>query len=53
MGTKDIISKDLVKHLAFDLATLLLKLDIEQDSLECLSTEKQRIEERRADSVLR
>jgi predicted transposase/invertase (TIGR01784 family) len=53
MGTKDIISKDLIKHLAFDLATILLKLDIDPDSLELLDTEKQRIEDRRADLVVR
>jgi predicted transposase YdaD len=53
MGSKDIISKDIIKSLAVDLATILLKLDIDPDTLELLDTEKQRIEDRRADLVVR
>ena len=53
MGKKDLIGKDILKRLAFDLATILLKLDIDPDTLELLDTEKQRIESRRADLVVR
>ncbi|MEE9395373.1 MAG: hypothetical protein V3V31_00025 [Methylococcales bacterium] len=53
MGNKDIISKQAIKNIAVDLATYLLKLDIEADSLELLTTEQQRIEDRRADLVAR
>ena len=53
MGEKDIVSKRIVRHLAVDLATYLLKLDIDPDSLELLETERQRIEDRRADLVAR
>jgi len=53
MGEKDIISKQIVRHLAVDLATYLLKLDIGADSLELLETERQRVEDRRADLVAR
>ena len=53
MGKKDIISKQAITHIAVDLATYLLKLDIEADSLELLTTEQQRIEDRRADLVAR
>ena len=53
MGKKDLIGKDILKRLAFDLATILLKLDIDPDTLELLDTEKQRIEGRRADLVVR
>jgi hypothetical protein len=34
MGEKDIVSKQIVRRLAVDLATYLLKLDIDADSLE-------------------
>ena len=53
MGEKDIVSKRIVRHLAVDLATYLLKLDIDPDSLELLETESQRVEDRRADLVAR
>ncbi len=53
MGDKDIISKQTFRHLAYDLATYLLGLKIEADSLELLETEHQRIEDRRADMVVR
>ena len=53
MGNKDIVSKQVIRHLAVDLATYLLKLDIDADSLELLETEQQRIEDRRADLVAR
>jgi predicted transposase YdaD len=51
MGQKDIISKQLIQRIAVDLAVYLLELDIEFDDLELLSTEKQRVEDRRADLV--
>ena len=53
MGKKDIISKEAIKCIAVDLATILLELDIDPESLELLETEKQRIEDRRADLVAR
>ncbi len=53
MGRKDIISKHVLKHLAADIANLLLDLDIEDDSVELLGTEQQRIELRQADLVAR
>ena len=53
MGKKDIVSKEAIKRIAVDLATILLKLDIDPESLELLETEKQRIEDRRADLVAR
>ncbi len=53
MGKKDIISKEAIKRIAVDLATILLELDIDPDSLELLETEKQRIEDRQADLVAR
>ena len=53
MGKKDIISKHVLKHLAADIANLLLHLDIDNDSVELLSTEQQRIELRHADLVAR
>ena len=53
MGKKDIISKQVFKHLAADIANLLLNLDIEDDSVELLATEQQRIELRQADMVAR
>ena len=51
MGQKDIISKRLIQRIAVDLAVYLLGLDIEFDDLELLSSEKHRVEERRADLV--
>ncbi len=53
MGKKDIISKEAIKRIAVDLATILLELDIDPETLELLETEKQRIEDRRADLVAR
>ena len=53
MGKKDIISKHVLKHLAADIANILLHLDIDNDSVELLSTEQQRIELRHADLVAR
>jgi len=43
MGDKDIISKQVIRHLAVDVATYLLKLDIDADSLEMLETARQRV----------
>ncbi len=51
MGQKDIVSKHAIRHIAIDVARLLLKLDIDADSLELLNTEQQRVEDRRADLV--
>jgi hypothetical protein len=53
MAEKDIVSKEVLQHLAADIANLLLALDIEQDSVELLQTEQQRVESRRADMVAR
>jgi hypothetical protein len=53
MGEKDIISKEVIRHLAVDLATYLLQLDIDPDSLQLIETEQQRVEDRRADLVAR
>ncbi|MBU0656288.1 MAG: hypothetical protein KJ914_14290 [Gammaproteobacteria bacterium] len=39
--------------MAADLANLLLKLDIDPNSVELLETQHQRVEERRADLVVR
>jgi predicted transposase YdaD len=50
---KDITSKQLLKRMAADLANLLLELDIDPESVELLETQHQRVEERRADLVVR
>ncbi|MDT8407363.1 MAG: hypothetical protein RQ715_08940 [Methylococcales bacterium] len=51
MPEKDIVSKDILKRLAVDIARLLLDLDV--DSAEIIDTEYQRVEDRRADLVAR
>ena len=53
MADKDIISKRVIRRIAVDLATFLLDLSIDPDSLELIETERHRIEERRADLVAR
>lgn len=53
MGSKDIISKSILQHLAADIANLLLELDVDMNSVELLDTEQQRVELRRADMVAR
>ncbi|MBK8451795.1 MAG: hypothetical protein WAQ53_15250 [Thiofilum sp.] len=53
MGSKDIVSKQVLSHLAADIANLLLHLDVDLHSVELLDTEHQRIELRRADLVAR
>ncbi len=53
MGEKDIISKTLIEQLAACLVTQLLKLPVVPDSIELLSPEYQRVEDRRADLVVR
>ena len=53
MPRKDIVSKQVIKHLTVDLAHYLLDLDIDPERLELLQTEQQRIEDRRADLVAR
>jgi hypothetical protein len=53
MGKKDIVSKETIRRIAIDLALYLLELPIDTDSLEVLETEHQRIEDRRADLVVR
>jgi predicted transposase YdaD len=53
MANKDIISKQVLKTLAADIANLLLALDIDQEQVELLETEQHRIELRRADLVCR
>jgi hypothetical protein len=49
MGDKDIVSKDLLKRIAIDIARVLLHLKV--DRAEIIETEYQRIEDRRADLV--
>jgi hypothetical protein len=51
MGDKDILGKDSIKRIAVDIAIYLLHLDIDPERVELLSTEQQRIEDRRADLV--
>jgi predicted transposase YdaD len=53
MGQKDVISKHLIKRLAVDLAVYLLGLDIAYDEVELLSTEQHRVEDRRADLLVK
>ena len=53
MADKDIVSKETIRRLAVDLATYLLELPIDPDSLEVLPTEHQRVEDRRADLVVK
>ena len=53
MGNKDIISKQALRHLAADIANLLLELNIDENSVELLATEQQRIELRQTDLVAR
>ncbi len=50
MAEKDIISKQLLKQIAIDMAIYLFKLDISEAEL--LETETQRVEQRRADLLL-
>lgn len=51
MGDKDIISKRLLKRLAADMARILLKLEV--DEVDVVETQSQRVEERRADLVVK
>ena len=51
MGHKDITSKYILKHIVLDLAQYLLNMKL--DSAEILETENQRVEERRADLVVK
>ncbi len=53
MAHKDIISKQSIKRIAVDIAIHLLKLDIDPNEVELLTTEQQQIEERRADLVVK
>lgn len=53
MGNKDIVSKQVLSHIAADIANILLHLDVDMDSVELLETEHQRVELRRADLVAR
>lgn len=53
MGHQDIVSQETIRRIAIDLAVYLLGLEIDPDSLELLDTEQQRIEDRRADLVVR
>lgn len=53
MADKDIISKSLIERLATCLITQLLRLDIVPDLVELLSTESHRVEDRRADILVR
>ena len=49
MYSKDIISRDIIKRLAIDIAQILLKLEVKD--AEIIEIQYQRIEERRADLV--
>jgi hypothetical protein len=51
MGDKDILGKDTIKRIAVDIAIYLLHLDVDPECVELLSTEQQRIEDRRANLV--
>lgn len=51
MHEKDVVSKHLLKRIALDMARLLLHLDV--DDVELLETQSQRVEERRADLLVR
>ena len=51
MTDKDIVSKDILKRIAIDIARILLNLKV--DGAEIIETEYQRVEDRRADLVVR
>lgn len=51
MHDKDVISKHLLKRLAVDMARILLSLDL--DEVDVIETQQQRVEERRADLVVK
>ena len=51
MGDKDITSKHILKHIVLDMAQYLLEMKL--DSAEILETEQQRVEDRRADLVVK
>lgn len=53
MAEKDIIGKHIIKQIAVDIAIYLLHLDINPNEVELLTTEQQRVEERRADLVVK
>ncbi len=53
MADKDVISKSLIERLATCLITQLLKIDIVPGQIELLSTEYYRVEDRRADILVR
>jgi len=50
MGSKDVVSKDILKRIALDIARVLLHLKV--DFAELLETEHQRVEDRRSDVVV-
>jgi predicted transposase YdaD len=53
MGHKDLIGKDLLRHLLVDFANILFELDIDPERLELLQTESPRIENRESDFLAR
>nr|VFJ50439.1 MAG: Predicted transposase YdaD [Candidatus Kentron sp. FW]VFJ55130.1 MAG: Predicted transposase YdaD [Candidatus Kentron sp. FW] len=53
MGDRDIVSKEIIGQLAAYLAIYLLDLPIDPDFQETMGTEHQRIEDRRADLVVK
>ncbi|NOQ35714.1 MAG: hypothetical protein GQ569_07435 [Methylococcaceae bacterium] len=53
MAEKDIISKQSIKRIAVDIAIHLLHLEIDPNDVELLTTEQQRVEDRRADLVVK
>lgn len=53
MAQKDVISKQAIKRIALDIAVYLLHLPVDNDEVEILETEQQRVEYRRADLVVK
>jgi len=53
MGNKDIISKQVLRQLAVDIANRLLNLEVDTQAVDVLESEFQRIESRHADLVVR
>lgn len=51
MGDKDIVSKQILKQIALDMARIILGLDVDETHI--IDTDQQRIEERRADLILK
>ena len=50
---KDIVSKDILKSLAFEISKYLLKLDINEDEIEIIDKEFTRVEKRESDIIFK